>query len=236
MRYVFFLLVLALATTAVADGLSYTTMTAGVHNGYNSNAGIPFIPETDALTFFSAEAVFDATCPGLVTEDFSSTLVPPNSVLSDAGAINYDTDNTLFALHTVVQGISLWEQASGDMVVLTPPFAGVTSVTVGPNIFTDDAVITFSASTNAFGAYIVMPNGGDIVNIEVFGASGSLGTTSMTGATGGGAFWGVFCDSEDITSITFDDPNDAGELFANVKFGAVTALSRTTWADIKVSF
>lgn len=54
-----FLLVLALATTAVTDGLSYTTMTAGVHNGYNSNAGIPFIPETDALTFFSTEAVFD---------------------------------------------------------------------------------------------------------------------------------------------------------------------------------
>lgn len=34
----------------------------------------------------------------------------------------------------------------------------------------------------------------------------------------------------------FNDPNDAGELFANAKFGAVTALSRTAWADIKVSF
>ena len=137
------------------------------------------------LTFFSAEAVFDTACPGLITEDFSSTLVAPNGVGSDAGAIDYDTNNSLFALHTIVQGISLWEQASGDMVVLTPPFAGVTSVTVGPNSFADDAVINFSASTNAFGAYIVMPNGGDIVNIEIFGAGGSLGTTSMTGATGG---------------------------------------------------
>lgn len=66
--------------------------------------------------------------------------------------------------------------------------------------------------------------------------SGSLGTTSMTGAPGDGAFWGVYCDSEDITSITFNDPNAAGELFANVKFGSTTSLSRTTWADIKVSF
>ncbi len=194
------------------------------------------VPQTDALTYYTDESTFDTANPGLTFEDFSSTLVPANSVASDAGPLDYYCDNSLFALHTIVDGISLDEQAADLMVVLTPPFIGVTSVSVGPNSFAGDGIINFTLPTRAFGVFIVMPNGGNTVNIEVFGAGGSLGTTSTIGGSGGGTFWGVYCDSEEITSITFNDPTEAGELFANARFGLPTALSRSTWADIKASF
>ncbi|MCK5131377.1 MAG: hypothetical protein KAR40_04420 [Candidatus Sabulitectum sp.] len=233
MKYLFFVIVLAFAATSVADGLSYTSMTAGMDGGSGANISIPANSGTDVLTFYTDESAFDAANPGLITEDYSSTLVA--LVGSDAGPLDYDCNNSLFALHTIVQGISLDEQASGDMVVMKPPFAGCTSISVGPNALAGDAVYNFTVPTKAFGGFIVMPNGGT-VDIEVFGTSGSLGTTSTTGGAGGGTFWGVYCDSEVIVKVEFNDPNDAGELFANVRFGLPTALSRTTWAGVKTSF
>jgi len=236
MKYLFLVLCLAFASTVIADGLSYTSMTAGIRPATSGSSVAVTDSGTDALTYYTDESTFDAANPGLITEDFSSTLIAANAVGSDAGAINYLCNNSLFALHTIVDGISLWEQSNNDMVVLGLGFMGVTNVTVGPNSFADDAIITFTVPTRAFGTFMVMPNGGDVVNIEVFGASGSLGTTSHTGGTGAGTFWGVFCNSEDITYITFNDPNDAGELFADVRFGLPTSLSRTTWASVKASF
>ncbi len=236
MKYLFLVICLVLASSAVADGPSYSSMMKWVGSASSPNLSAPWIPQTDALTYYTDESTFDTANPGLTFEDFSSTLVPPNGVLSDTGPLDYYCNNSLFALHTILDGISIDEQAGGLMVVLTPPFIGVTSVTVGPNSFADDGLINFTLPTRAFGVFIVTPNGAATVNIEVFGAGGSLGTTSTTGGTGTGTFWGVFCDSEEITSIAFNDPGDGGELFANARFGLPTALSRSTWADIKASF
>ena len=232
MRFFSILILLALAATAAANSYSSGGVAGGTESVFR-----PY-PDTgtDNLTYYTDEATFDAAYPGLTTEDFSSTLVPGNSVQSDTGPIDYFCNNTLFALNTVVEGIAIWEQSGADMVVLTPPFLGVTDVVVGPNTFTDHGVIDFTVPTRAFGCFIVMPNGGVPANIEIFGAGGSLGTTTATGATGGGAFWGVFCDSEDITQITFNCADDGGELFSLVRFGLPTALARTSWAGIKTSF
>ncbi|MEN8209236.1 MAG: hypothetical protein ABFR50_08295, partial [Candidatus Fermentibacteria bacterium] len=93
---------------------------------------------------------------------------------------------------------------------------------------------SFSVPVNAFALEIVMPMAPGTVDIEVFGTSGSLGTTSASG-TVPGVFWGVHSD-EEITRIEFIEPVTNGELFANVQFGAVAALQNSTWGNIKTSF
>jgi len=236
LKNLFFILVLVLAATVVAEGTSYTSMGILTQSGSEATIHVRHMEDTDALDFYTDHATFQAANPGLTPEDYSATLLPANAVQADTGPLDYYCNNSLFALNTIVDGISLWEQSSNDMVVLTPPFMGVTSVTVGPNTFTDNAVYDFTLPTRAFGGFIVMPNGGALVNIEVFGAGGSLGTTSTTGGTGGGAFWGVSCYDEDIVKIEFNCPGGDGELFANVEFGLPTALARTTWGELKASF
>lgn len=230
-------ILLFVVSAAFAGGSSYTSpgeRSVPVTN--NTIYCLPVSGGTDALTYYNDQATFEAECPGLVTEDFSSTLVPANSVASDTGPLDYYCNNNLFALHTLVEGIAIWEWSGNDMVVLTPPFMGVTSVTVGPNTFTDHGLIEFTVPTTAFGCFIVMPNGYDTVDIEITGAGGTIGTTSAYGDGGDGLFWGVSSDSDLIEAIYFFDPNDNGELFANVQFGVPTSLSRTTWGSVKALF
>ena len=187
-----------------------------------------------AVTFYTDQGAFEGLYPGLTTEDYSGTIVPPDSVQSDMGPFNSTTNNLCFTPGAIVDGISL-DNLEGNMdVVLTPPFLGVTSVTVGPNIFADNGVFEFSVPVNAFGIEIVMPMAPGPVDIEIFGASGSLGTTTASGAVPG-VFWGVYSD-EDITRIEFIEPVTNGELFSNAQFGAVSSLQNSTWGNIKTSF
>ncbi len=72
------------------------------------------------------------------------------------------------------------------------------------------------------------------VDIEIFGAGGSLGTTTASGALPG-VFWGVYSD-EGITRIEFIEPVTNGELFSNAQFRIVTALQQSTWGNIKTAF
>lgn len=236
MKNLSFILVFVLAAAVAAEGTSYTSTTIWTQSGSGTTESAYLPMETDAVIYYTNLTTFETANPGLTHEDYSSTLVPANSVSADTGPLDYYCSNSLFALHTIVQGISLWEQSNNDMVVLTPPFIGVTSVCVGPNTFVDNAVYTFTLPTRAFGAFIVMPNGAATVDIEVFGAGGSIGTTSTTGGTGGGSFWGVSCYDEDIVKIEFNCPGGDGELFCDVQFGLPTALERTTWGDLKASF
>lgn len=236
MKNLSFLLVLVLAAAVVAEGPSYTTTTDWATNGSGTTMFVSHVSGTDALTYYTDLSTFEGANPGLTHEDYSSTLVPANSVASDTGPLDYFCNNSLFALNTIVPGISLAEWSGGLMVVLTPPFLGVTSVTVGPNTFLENAVYDFTLPTRAFGCFVCTPFGAVPVDIEIFGASGSLGTTTVVGDIGAGTFWGVYCDDENIEKIEFYAPNDEGELFADVQFGLPTGLSRSTWAQVKASF
>jgi len=193
-----------------------------------------------SLTYYNNRAVLDAAFPGLTQEDFSGTNLPPNAVGACLGPFNSATNNACFSPGAIVDGISLDNAQLGDNVVLTIGFLGVTSVSVGPNTFDDDAVITFSGPTNAFGADIVNPFGTIMLDIEVFGPNGSLGTTTATsGITP--AFWGVSSSSDPITRIEFVESAgspEAGELFQNVEFGAggATPIEAATWGLIKDTF
>jgi len=187
-----------------------------------------------AVSYYSDQTIFEGLYPGLTTEDYSNTLVGPDAVLSDFGPLNSTTNNMLFAPGGIVAGFSFDNLDGGDNVVLTPPFLGVTSVTVGPNTFAHNSEYSFSVPVNAFAIEIVMPMAPGPVDIEIFGAGGSIGTTTASGAVPG-VFWGVFSD-EDIVRIEFIEPVTNGELFAMAQFGAVSALENSTWGNIKTSF
>ncbi|MCK4505697.1 MAG: hypothetical protein KAW14_08780 [Candidatus Aegiribacteria sp.] len=186
------------------------------------------------IYFYTDQALFESLYPGLTTEDYSNTNISPNSTGADPGPFNSFTDNACFSPDDIVEGISLDNLEGNENVVLTPPFMGVTSVTVGPNAFEDSAEYSFSVPVNVFGIEIVMPMGSGLVNIEVFGIGGSLGISSSNG-TLAGVFWGVYSDY-DITRIEFIEPATNGELFANAQFGAFSALDNSTWGSIKNSF
>jgi len=189
---------------------------------------------TAAVTYYTDQTAFETAYPGLTLEDYSGTSVPPDAVQSAPGAFNSMTSNACFQPGAIVDGISLDNLEFDENVVLTPPFMGVTSVTVGPNTFADNAEFSFSVPVNAFGVEIVMPMAAGTVNIEVFGTSGSLGTTTANGDLPG-IFWGVHSDDV-ITRIEFIEPVTNGELFANVQFGSVSALDQSTWGAIKTAF
>ncbi len=184
--------------------------------------------------FYTNQDMFESIYPGLIKEDYSNTNVSPNSSDFAKGAFDSFTNNCCFSPDDIVEGISLDNLEGQENVVLVPPLMGVSSVTVGPNEFEDNAVFSFSVPVNAFGIEIVMPVMNGIVDIEVFGIGGSLGTSSSTGSLAG-VFWGVYSDY-DITRIEFREPTANGELFSNAQFGAFSALDNTTWGSIKNSF
>lgn len=186
------------------------------------------------IYFYTDQALFESFYPGLTMEDYSNTNVPDNSSNSAEGSFDSFTDNDCFSQGDIVEGISLDNLEGNENVVITPPFMGVTSVTVGPNLFEDDARYSFTVPVNVFGIDIVMPVESGFVNIEVFGIGGSLGTSSAIGSLAG-VFWGVYSDY-DITRIEFIEPITNGELFANAQFGAFSPLDNSTWGSIKNSF
>jgi hypothetical protein len=226
-------LVLALvlfAGLASAEVLSFTDIAPGTEVTYTGGEALPPGPPVEGLTFYTDRTLFETTYPSLTFEDYSSTIVPPNSVQSDTGPFDYYCNNSCFTLYSIVEGIALdnLTMPGQNMVVLTPAFMGVVYVSCGPNTFTDDSYFEFTDPVNAFGVDIIMPNGTNPVNLSIYGPSGLLGTTTASGGMPG-TFWGVYSDSDNIVKIECVDPNGAGELFSNCLFGYFTPLERTTW-------
>ena len=184
--------------------------------------------------FYTDQTLFESLYPDLTAEDYSKTNVSPNSSDTGMGPFDSFTNNECFFPDSIVEGISLDNLQGHENVVLVPPFMGVTSVAVGPNSFEDDARYSFTIPVNVFGIEIVMPMETGLINIEVFGIGGSLGTSSSHGSLAG-EFWGVYSDY-DITRIEFTESLDNGELFSNAQFGAFSALDNSTWGSIKTSF
>lgn len=181
------------------------------------------ILNTEALTFYTDRPTFDADFPGLPVEDFEGTNVPQNSVNACPGAFNSTTNNACFSPGAILDGISIDNLQGGSNVVLTAGFLGVPSTIVGPNTFVDDLEISFpNNDVNAVGLDLYDPgNGPQTFNVEIFGISGSLGTTTTTSGVATGVFWGVG-STDIITRIVFTSltPGAAdGELVDDIAFG-----------------
>lgn len=229
-----------LTISSSAAALNYSTCDFSTEAIPRNTSVAPVVSTVDGLTFYTSKSKFETENPKLIEENFSKTRIKPDSVDAGIGPIDYFCNNNLFRLYSVVQGISIssLNPDSIEMVVLVPRFFGVKDISVGPAEWSDDAIITFTVPTRAFGCDLVIPLGGGPLNMEIFGASGSLGKTSVTVPQMGSKFWGVVCDSEDIVKIEFFDPKTLGELFADVQFGipAAASLTSITWAGVKTGF
>ena len=181
------------------------------------------VSDNDSLIFFDDRAKFDATCPGLPLEDFENTNAPPDSVVVCSTSINSATNDACYSPGALIDGFTLTGipvAGSGEFVVLTPPFIGVTSVVAGPNNFDDDSEISF-ANKNVTGVGVDLLSGvtapGDTVDIEIFGVGDvSLGKTKIPLLNPPGQFWGVRVD-QPVTRIVFSV--GPGELVDNLVFG-----------------
>jgi len=218
--------VVAAAGVAVADQPfdSWASVPPGTPQSPSGNSGSTPAGATEALTFFNDRATFQAAYPGLSLEDFSGTLVPPDSVLSCPPPFNQFTNNSCFGPGAIMPGLSVElidNGNSGENVVLTPAFLGVNCVTVGPNSFGDDSRIDFDPPIRAAGLDLLSPISGAITfDIEVVGPAGSLGTTTAVSCFTAPCFWGVASDDVGgINSIVFTNAAGEGELFCNVEFG-----------------
>ncbi len=233
MKSVRFLSILVL--TLIVLGVTAMASAQEVVQSYTewAEAGSPVLPTVGSgtpgpttnfggLTFYTDRGTFQGGCgQPLALEDFSNTLVPPNGVLGcDPGPLNSATNNNCFATGGVIDGFTLSSSIPAeDLVVITPPFLGVTKVTVGPNTFGDDSEFAFSPAVDAVGVEIVGPLANFTVDIEVFDASdNSLGTTTSPAGLPA-SFWGV-TSTIPIGRIVVTDPLGGAELYSDLEFGS----------------
>jgi hypothetical protein len=207
-----------LAPGARAEARKYTDAKSS-DRGAAARAATPALPVTQgSLTFYTDRTVFNTAHPGLPVENFSATLVAPNSVVTCAGPFNNATSNACFAPGGIRPGISVVNTNGGDLVVLTPPFFGVPCVSVGPNLFGESGELQFTPPVEAVGLDFES-NTGVPFTVTVFGPGGTLGSTTHSGGIPG-AFWGVdTTDGGGISRVTFNAAGENGELFCNVAFG-----------------
>lgn len=182
------------------------------------------IPAKAALTTYTDPMVFSNVAPNLTTEDFSGTLIAPNTSTGCSAAINSTTASACFALGGVASGFSINAYTTDPntpndgTVVLTPTSFGVTNISVGATTFTNNTVIDFILPNSAVGFDLVTPNGIETLVVEVFDGTGtSLGTTNVTGSDSG-TFFGATAP-EGISRITLTGAGNEAELIANLRFG-----------------
>lgn len=217
-------LLLADWTQATQDAGKYSELPAGQRLA----AAKPREPQPrktvrGGLAFYTDRPTFAAAHPGIPLETFAATNVAPDSVLNCPGPFTSATNNGCFSPGDIQPGISVVNSGSGDLVVLTPAFIGVTCVSVGPNDFADNGELRFSPPVMAVGLDL-HSNVPDTFQVEVFGPGGSLGTTTADG-TSPALFWGVdTTDPGGIARITFAGAPGSGELFCNVAFGQPTPV------------
>ncbi len=187
------------------------------------------------LTFYTDRSAFDAVAGPLPLETFEGSNVPPGDVLSCLAPLDSATNDACYSTGAVIDGFRLEllnpDPEILDYVVLAPGFFGASSTYVGPNTFVDDAELFFDDEPNAVGFDIGTITAATFT-IEIFGAGGSLGSTTVSPAdiSTGGTFFGVLSE-EPIVSIQVTEPGSGGELFDNLAFGTVGCLPGEFFAD-----
>jgi hypothetical protein len=173
----------------------------------------------DSLTYFDDRDMFTASCPTLPLEDFENTNVPANYALSCSTSINSSTNDACYAPGALIDGFTL-TGIPGYLVVLTPNYAGVTSVVVGSDYFYDDSEITFS-DNDVTGVGVDLLTGeffpGGTIDIEIFGLGNVfLGMITVPFTEPPGQFFGVSSD-QPIERIAFS--GGYADLLDNLEFG-----------------
>ncbi len=178
-----------------------------------------------ALQFFDDEGLFNNTCDNLAVEGFENTNVPPNDVESCPGPFNSFTNNICYSPGALIPGFSLSGSTDpgNPILVLTPPFSGLTNVAVGASVGTDKTVITFTEVVNTFGMVIVSSDVNSTVEVQVFGGGAGnifLGSTTVNVTPVNGTFLGVLSVGGPITRIELGESGQPQlELLYELSFG-----------------
>lgn len=207
------------------DTLSATTPRVGAN-------AIPSTPQTiggtEAETFYTDRATFQAANPGLDLEDFESSLWPPGSGIilgcpqpaSSAGSAGcYNPGELLPGFSMTSPGAG----TPGQELVIVDGAAGLGTppgVILGSNTFVATTRVDFDPPVAAVGFDVVTVFGGYTVNINIYDASGTL-INGQTGVPAGaaGSFWGVDSDTP-IGAVEILDPTLAdAELLDDMEFG-----------------
>ena len=172
--------------------------------------------EDSGLQFFMNEE--DFPCSNLPLEDFEEASVSNGNVVTFDAPLDENTDNGVFSQGDILPEVVFTVSGAGTnlFVAIGSGVVGNNFKLFGPNSFADDLTINFTANNvyNVSMDVFVGYNGGD-VELEIFGNSGSLGSTIVNAASNG-TFIG-FESNEPIKRIEFLAP--IGELIDNLSFG-----------------
>jgi len=172
------------------------------------------------LVYYGDRPTFDADHPGVFTEDFENTLVPPGGIISAFGPFDNVTNNVCFAPSGILEGIRFMNvNPLNQMVVVQSGNFGLTSATIGPNSFLDDLDIILLNDTYAVGFDIYLPLGTGNLNFFVYGTGDVVLAVIPIAPATTGTFWGVSSD-QPITRIrSADGGAGLGELIDNFSYG-----------------
>jgi hypothetical protein len=177
------------------------------------------------LTFYTDRATFVAQFPDLPLEDFEKGKVPDRSVSGCPGPVDATNNNQCFSPGDIKPGVEFNSdhrfgpnEFGLEIALLGRGFAGNPSRNIIANFFVDAFIIDFTGgNVTATGMDLVAYFSADNCQIDVFGASGLLGSTTAP-CTNQGAFWGVTSD-EAITRIRVFSPTNQAEGVDNISFG-----------------
>ena len=186
-------------------------------------------PPLGTLTFYPTRALFQSANPGLPTETFAGTSVPPGTRNFCTPPLNSTTNDACFAAGSVIPGFSLSITVDGganEYVVLNAAL-GLPCVAVGPNGFVDEPNFDLSPAVKAVAFDLFTPlGGGEPFTVEAFGPGGSLGSAPITGGGTSASFFGVdTSDPGGITRIEIREGIDkTGDLYCNLEFGGAVPV------------
>lgn len=193
---------------------------------------IPSTPQTtggtEAETFYSDRATFQAANPGLALEDFETPLYPPGSGIltacpepaSSAGSSGCYNPGDL------LPGFSMTSPGAGtpgeELVILdgAAGFGSPPGIVLGSNTFSAQTRVDFDPPVAAVGFDIITLTGGGPVDVTIYDVGGQP-INGQTGVPGGaaGSFWGVDSDTP-IAAVIISDPTLGNvELLDDMEFG-----------------
>jgi len=226
------LLVLAALCVVAAPGIAGAQDTLSDTPPRPGANAVPSTPQTiggtEAETFYTDRATFQAANPGLALEDFESSLWPPGSGVilgcpqpaSSAGSAGCYNPGELLPGFAMTSPNTT---GSGDELVIIDGAAGFGTppgLILGSNYFTAQTRVDFNPPVAAVGFDVISLLGGLPVDITIYDAAGGV-INGQTGVPAGsaGTFWGVDSDTP-IAAVLISEPSGADvEVLDDMEFG-----------------
>lgn len=183
------------------------------------NATLKSATIVGSLTYFTTPEEFP--CTGIPMEDFEEANAGVFPLMPNP--LDENTNNHIFSTGEILPGILLRSSTNNSdfndlLVANSSIFSGLTSFGIITQHSVEDYLIIEFSGDNVTNVGMKVININDVgVNIEIFGTSGSLGTTTVAG-TCAGIYWGVQ-STEPIKKITLNGIYGQGEGVDDVMFG-----------------